>query len=166
MGITIFELDESTPHPGVVVDADGLATRDTNGGWVTLRSSQPLTAAAHQWAVRIMDHGEGSDGSGLMVGLLPRLPAPSAAMMGSKYISELGGWCLSRAGECYGAWKCERIPFTSGCVVEFDVDLQARTLHIVCGKEVSVGHIPAIGDSEELYPAVSMYYMNQKVAFV
>ena len=165
MGITIFDMDATTPHPGVAIDADGVATRDTNGGWVTLRSTQPLSAASHQWAVRVLDHGEGADGSGLMLGLMPKAAPHAASMMGSKYISELGGWCLSRAGECYGPWKCERLAYGSGCVVEFDLDVASKTLRIVCGKDVAVGHIPALADGDELFPAVSLYYANQRVCF-
>ena len=166
MGVTIFEIDRTSMHPGVIISSDGVATRDTNGGWVTLRSSEPLTSQCHHWAVKIIDHGEGADGSGLMVGLLPKPASHTQHMLGSKYISELGGWCLSRAGECYGPWKCDRLPFSSGCVIEFDVDVSAKSLNIVCGKEVAVGHIPGLSDTEELYPAISLYYMNQKVCFV
>lgn len=165
MGITIFDFDATTPHPGVVMDADNVATRDTNGGWVTLRSSVPLSPQCHHWAIKILDHGEGADGSGLMVGVMPKLAPQAASMMGSKYVSELGGWCISRAGECYGPWKCERLAFSSGCVVEFELDVASKALRIVCGKDVAVGHIPSLAEAEELYPAVSMYYANQKVCF-
>jgi len=165
MGITIFELDSTTLHPGVVIDSDGVATRDTNGGWVTLRATQPLTPQCHQWAVKILDHGEGADGSGLMLGLMPKVHPHNAGSLASKYISELGGWCISRAGECYGSWKCERLSFSTGCVVEFDLDFSTKQLHIVCGKDHAIGHIPQLTD-DELYPAVSLYYMNQKVCFV
>eukprot|EP00672_Neobodo_designis_P010181 CAMPEP_0174855760 /NCGR_PEP_ID=MMETSP1114-20130205/34152_1 /TAXON_ID=312471 /ORGANISM="Neobodo designis, Strain CCAP 1951/1" /LENGTH=126 /DNA_ID=CAMNT_0016090525 /DNA_START=97 /DNA_END=473 /DNA_ORIENTATION=- len=126
-------MDTSAPHPGVNIAPDGVATRDTNGGWVTLRATQPLTPACTHWAVRIDDQGDGSDGSGLMIGLLPRLQQHAAPMLGSKYISELGGWCLSRAGESYGTWKCDPIPFGTGTVVEFDLDMRSKTLTIVCG---------------------------------
>jgi hypothetical protein len=166
MVLTVFEMDTVPPHPGVTVSPDGVAARDTNGGWVTLRSTQPLSQACTQWGIRIVDQGETNDGSGLMIGLLPRLQPTAAPMLGSKYISELGGWCLSRAGECYGSWKCEAMPFGTNSVVEFDVDFSAKTVTIVCGRETATGHIPALLEADDVYPAVSMYYMNQKVCFV
>lgn len=165
MVLQIFDFDATSPHPGVAI-TDGVASRDSNGGWVTLRSTQPLTPACHQWAIRIVDQGEGNDGSGLMIGLIPKLQQHAAPMLGSKYISELGGWCVSRAGESYGSWKCERVAFGSGSVVEFDVDFSAKTVTIVCGKETAIGHIPGLGEMDEVFPAVSLYYMNQKVCFV
>jgi hypothetical protein len=165
MVLQLFEVDSTTPHPGVVIDGV-VASRETNGGWVTLKAVRPLSADNHQWGIKVLDHGEGNDGSGLMVGLLPRLSVSSVSSMGTKYISELGGWCLSRAGESYGAWKCEKLPFHTGCVLEFDLDMQGRTLHVVCGRERAVGHIPSLTDGDELYPAFSMYYLNQKVMFV
>lgn len=166
MVLQFFELDTTTPHPGIII-ADGLlASRETNGGWVTLRATQPLTPENRQWAVRIVDQGEGNDGSGLMVGLLPRLSPGNVTNMGSKYVSELGGWCLSRAGESYGSWKCEKMVFNSGSVIEFELDATNKTLHVVCGKERGTGHIPALSETEEVYPAFSMYYLNQKVMFV
>jgi hypothetical protein len=166
MGVSVFAFDTAPPHPGVQIAADGVATRDTNGGWVTLRSSQSLSHGCSHWAIQIIDQGEGNDGSGLMIGLVPRLQSHAAPMLGSKYISELGGWCLSRAGEGYGTWKVDPLPFTSGSVVEFDLDIATKTLTIVCGRDTATGHIPALQDIEDLYPAISLYYMNQKVAFV
>lgn len=165
MGLTMFELDTSTPRPGVSVNGS-LATRETNGGWVTLRSSVPLSRDNRQWGLRILDHGEGNDGSGLMVGLLPKLPPASIANMGSRYVSELGGWCISRAGESYGSWRCDRIPFQTGQVIEFELDFAERCLYVTCGKDKAVGHIPTLTENEEVYPAFSMYYLNQKVCFV
>lgn len=165
MVLTTFDIDDTTPHPGVKVE-DGVACRITNGGWVTMKSVQPLGPTNRQWGVKILDQGEGTDGSGLMLGLLPKLHSNTISIMSSKYISEMGGWCLSRAGEPYGSWKCERIPFNSGAVVEFDLDPVAKTLHIVCGDVKAVGHIPNLSESEEYFPAISMYYLNQKVVFV
>ena len=165
MVLQVFELDVATPHPGIVIEGP-VASRETNGGWVTLRATRPLTADNHQWAVKILDHGEGNDGSGLMVGLLPKLTSSSIPSMGTKYVSELGGWCLSRAGESYGTWKCEKLPFHTGSVLEFDLDVQGRTLHVVSGRDRAVGHIPSLTDADELYPAFSMYYLSQKVMFV
>ncbi|KPI88951.1 hypothetical protein ABL78_1917 [Leptomonas seymouri] len=165
MGLEILEIDTSTPHPGVTVDGS-VAQRETNGGWVTLRSKTPLSAANHQWAVRVLDQGEGADGSGLMVGLLPQLSTTATNAAGNKYISELGGWCLSRAGDTYGAWKCDRFPYSTGCVVEFDWDAPTNTLYMVSGNKKATGHIPAVKENDLVYPAVSMYYLNQKVAFV
>ena len=165
MGLTIFEIDSTSPHPGIIIDGQ-VASRETNGGWVTLRSTKPLTSDNHQWAVKVLDHGEGNDGSGLMLGLLPKLNSSNVASMGSKYVSELGGWCFSRAGESYGSWKCEKVPFRSGDVIEFDLDVAAKTLQVVCGKERAIGHIGSLTDADELFPAFSMYYLNQKLRFV
>lgn len=165
MGLKVFDIDGTTPHPGIIID--GLvAARETNGGWVTLRSTVPLTSDNHQWALKVIDQGEGNDGSGLMMGLLPKLSPSNAASMGTKYISELGGWCFSRAGESYGQWKCEKMPFVSGSVVEFDLDIASKTLYIVSGRERAVGHIPLLIETEEYYPAFSMYYLNQRMTFV
>lgn len=165
MGLTVFEIDSTTPHPGITID-NSLATRETNGGWVTIRSTKPLSAENHQWAMKVVDQGEGNDGSGLMLGLLPKLSPGNVSNMGGKYISELGGWCISRAGESYGSWKCEKLPYHTGSVVEFELDVGSKTLHIVCGKERALGHIPVLNEAEELFPAFSMYYLNQKVMFV
>jgi hypothetical protein len=166
MGLQVFEVDVSTPHPGVVVGENGVISRETNGGWVTLRTTTPLSAEQRQWGVKILDQGEGNDGSGLMVGLLPRVPSQQASSMGSKYISELGGWCISRAGESYGSWKCDRLPFATGSVLEFDLDVSSKTLYVVCGKDRAVAHLPGLTEDDAVYPAVSMYYLNQKVTFV
>lgn len=165
MGLDIFDVDLFTPHPGVAIDGAS-AQRETNGGWVTLRARTPLTAATHQWGIRIVDQGEGNDGSGLMLGIVPQLSSQSTSSMGNKYISELGGWCLSRAGDSYGAWKCDRLPFSTGCVVEFDWDASTGSLYIVCGKKKVTGHIPSLTELDVIYPAFSMYYLNQKVVFV
>lgn len=166
MGLHVFEIDRAAPHPGVNISADGLASRDTNGGWVTLRATQPLSPGCTQFAVRIVDQGDGSDGSGLMIGVVPRLQQHAAPMLGSKYISELGGWCLSRAGESYGTWKCEPLPYGTGSVIEFDVDVTNKSVHIVCGSDSATGHVAGMSDADELFPAISLYYQNQKVCFV
>lgn len=166
MGLVVFTMDATTAHPGVTVDHCS-ALRETSGGWVTIKSSTPLTPDNHQWAVKIVDQGEGNDASGLMVGLLPKLSSSVASSgMASKFISELGGWCLSRGGESYGTWKCDKVPFGTGSVVEFDLDVGMKTLYVVHGKAKASAHIPTLGDCEELYPAVSLYYLNQKVTFV
>ena len=96
----------------------------------------------------------------------PGLFQAAVALLGTKYISELGGWCLSRAGDSYGTWKCDRLPFGAGSVVEFELDAAAKTVHVVCGRECGVGHIAALTDGEELYPAISLYYSGQKVALL
>jgi hypothetical protein len=166
MGLVPFSVDTTTLHPGVIVGDNGVISRETNGGWVTLRTTAPLSVDRRQWGIKILDQGEGNDGSGLMVGLLPRVPAQQVSSMGSKYISELGGWCISRAGESYGAWKCDRMPFATGSVLEFDIDVGSKTLYVVCGKERAVAHLPGLTEDEPVYPAVSMYYLNQKVIFV
>ncbi|KAF8301655.1 hypothetical protein C3747_55g98 [Trypanosoma cruzi] len=165
MGLEILEIDGSTPHPGVVIDGS-VACRETNGGWVTLRSKSPLCGDQRQWAMKVIDQGEGTDGSGLMMGLLPSLSLQQEASMGNKYISELGGWCLSRAGDSYGSWKCDKMPFSTGCVVEFDWDGVSRTLYMVSGKRKAIGHIPNVSETDVLFPAFSMYYLNQKLSFV
>eukprot|EP00796_Vickermania_ingenoplastis_P013335 gene13335-9168_t len=165
MGLEIFEIDPTTPHPGVALDGSS-AQRDTNGGWVTLRTKEPLTAQNHQWAVKIVDQGEGVDGSGLMLGLLPHLSSQMVRSMGSKYIMELGGWCISRAGDRYGDWECDELSFSTGCVVEFDLDASSGKLYIVCGKYSVCGRIESLTDADVVYPAVSLYYLNQRVTFV
>ena len=160
-----FQIDTSLVHPGVRTE-DGIATKETNGGWVTLRATKSLSPGNHQWGIKIIDQGEGADGSGLMVGLLPNFVGSSNTLSyGTKYISELGGWCFSRAGQTYGNWKCEKLPFGTGAVVEFDADFSTNTITITNGREKAVGHIPALRDVET-FPAFSLYYLNQKVTFV
>ena len=183
MVVHVFEFDRATPHAGVDIDDTGVATRDTNGGWITLRASEPLSSLAssggapppstapflpQRFAIRILDQGEGNDTSGLMIGVLPKIVTPAAsAMMASKYIAELGGWCLSRAGESYGTWKCDRLAFGTGQVVEFEVDFVTRAVTVSCGKDIVTGQLPAtLPEGDDLYPAVSLYYINQKVVFV
>jgi hypothetical protein len=163
-----FTLDDTTPHSGVTLSAGNTAIiRDQSSGWVTIRATRPLSSACRTFAVRVVDVGQSSDGSGLMIGLLPRLPAAAVALLGTKYISELGGWCLSRAGDSYGSWKlADRIPFVSGSVIEFELDAAAKTVHIVCGRESTVGHIAALADNEELFPAISLYYAGQRVVML
>ena len=163
MGLTIFTVDDTTQHPGVTVE-DDVISRTGSGGWVTLKATQTLTPTNKQWAVKVINQGEGTDGSGLMLGLLPKIN--SGSLMSSKYISEMGGWCISRAGESYGSWKCDRLPFGTGCVVEFELDLPGKALHMICGKQKVVGSIPQLVEGAEYYPAVSVYYNNQKVMFV
>eukprot|EP00996_Jenningsia_fusiforme_P005053 NODE_5951_length_621_cov_59.980769_g5549_i0.p1 GENE.NODE_5951_length_621_cov_59.980769_g5549_i0~~NODE_5951_length_621_cov_59.980769_g5549_i0.p1 ORF type:complete len:166 (+),score=26.08 NODE_5951_length_621_cov_59.980769_g5549_i0:100-597(+) len=160
-----FEIDSSLAHPGVRIE-NGVATKETNGGWVTLRATRSLSPGNHQWAVKILDQGEGADGSGFMLGLLTSFVGSSASVnCGTKYISELGGWCFSRAGQTYGNWKCEKITFSSGSVVEFDADFATGTLTITSGREKAIGQIPSLRDTE-VFPAFSLYYLNQKVTFV
>lgn len=165
MGLEFFEVDTTTPHPGITIDGR-TAVRETNGGWVTLRSRTPLTPTNRQWAIRVMDQGEGNDGSGLMLGLLPQLSPQAISSMGGKYIAELGGWCISRAGDTYGSWRCEKFSFSSGCVLEFDWDPSTGSLYIVSGKKKVTGHIATLSENDVVYPAISMYYLNQKLAFV
>eukprot|EP00658_Telonema_sp_P-2_P064510 TRINITY_DN53548_c0_g1_i1.p1 TRINITY_DN53548_c0_g1~~TRINITY_DN53548_c0_g1_i1.p1 ORF type:complete len:105 (-),score=22.13 TRINITY_DN53548_c0_g1_i1:76-390(-) len=93
-----------------------------------------------------------------MVGLLPKTPPDIAPNLGSKYISELGGWCFSRAGESYGSWKCDRVPFSTGSVVEFDLDLPSKTLSIVCGKERGTGEFLSLIHISEPTRLLSISY--------
>eukprot|EP00906_Rhabdomonas_costata_P039079 RCo055307 len=159
-----FQIDSSVVHPGVRVE-DGIATKETNGGWVTLRATKTLSPANHQWGIKIVDQGEGADGSGLMLGLLPHFVGNSSLGFGTKYISEMGGWCISRAGQTYGSWKCEKITFGTGSVVEIDCDFASNTVTLTNGRERAVGHIPGLRDVE-VYPAFSLYYLNQRAVFV
>eukprot|EP01006_Ploeotia_vitrea_P061918 TRINITY_DN79584_c0_g1_i1.p1 TRINITY_DN79584_c0_g1~~TRINITY_DN79584_c0_g1_i1.p1 ORF type:complete len:164 (+),score=3.18 TRINITY_DN79584_c0_g1_i1:34-525(+) len=158
-----FQIDSQLAHPGVRIE-DGVATKETNGGWVTLRATKCLSPVNHQWGVKILDQGEGTDGSGLMLGLLPTINS-NVVSYGTKYISELGGWCFSRAGTPYGNWKIDPFPFGSGSVVEFDADFETNTVTVTSGREKAIGHIQSLRDID-IYPAFSVYYLNQKVAFV
>eukprot|EP01062_Namystynia_karyoxenos_P059609 TRINITY_DN51042_c0_g1_i1.p1 TRINITY_DN51042_c0_g1~~TRINITY_DN51042_c0_g1_i1.p1 ORF type:complete len:165 (+),score=61.89 TRINITY_DN51042_c0_g1_i1:74-568(+) len=164
MGLVTFQIDGNSPHPGVRIE-DDMAIKDTNGGWVTLRSTKALSPGNHQWALKIHDHGDHSDGSGIMIGMLPKLSPSAVASLGSKYISELGGWCISRAGQVYGPWKMDRITFSTGSVVEWDVDVSREMVTLTCGKDRTCGYVSGLRDAE-LYPAFSLYYLNQKVSFV
>lgn len=165
MGLQRFVFDDTTPHSSVAINEDGIASRSGSGTWVTLRSTEPLSPSNRQWAFKVVHQGEGTDGSGLMLGLLPK--QHNTTLMSSKYISELGGWCVSRAGESYGSWKCERVPFGTGQVVEFEVDFATKTMYVICGKVRASGSISALQiDSQDYYPACSVYYHGQRVMFV
>eukprot|EP01012_Entosiphon_sulcatum_P022284 TRINITY_DN27217_c0_g1_i1.p1 TRINITY_DN27217_c0_g1~~TRINITY_DN27217_c0_g1_i1.p1 ORF type:complete len:165 (+),score=25.72 TRINITY_DN27217_c0_g1_i1:76-570(+) len=160
-----LQIDTALTHPGVRVE-EGTATKETNGGWVTLRATKSLSPGNRQWGVKIIDQGEGADGSGLMLGLLPNTVGSSNSLsFGTKYISELGGWCFSRAGQVYGVWKSDKLSFGTGSVVEFDADFTTNTITITNGREKAIGHIPNLRDME-VFPAFSLYYLNQKVTFV
>eukprot|EP01079_Euglenida_sp_SAG-EU17-18_P001237 gene1237-2703_t len=209
-----FTIDESTLHPGVKIE-DGIATKETNGGWVTLKTTKSLSPSNCQWAVKIVDQGEGGDASGLMIGLLPKSALTGSTdsygsrkdgsmgygtKLASKYISEMGGWCMSRAGTRYGAWESKELTFGTGSQVNVQaldaafhthlafslfvlvmtnahpfaepaaihastVDLTLNTMTIMCGPDKVVGSIPNLCD-QEVYPAFSLYYLNQKATFV
>lgn len=175
MGRTRFAFDVTTPHPGVTIDDECIVTKDTNGGWVTVKSSTPLSPGNMNWSFKILDQGEGSDGSGLMLGFMAA-PLSSysdwLSSFGRKYIYELGGWCLSRSGILYGSYARDRLPFGTGSVVEFSVDPAASTIELrISGGPywpdtyslvAAAPGVPAV----ELYPAVSLFYMDQRVAFV
>ena len=164
MGVVPFQIDTSTPHPGVRIE-DDVAVKHTCGGWVTMRAKKALSPGNHQWGIKILDQGDGADGSGLMVGILPKLSPSDVACLGSKYCSEVEGWCVSRAGQFYGTWKGDKIEYGTGCVIEFNVDTSRESVTITCGEKKVVGFINGIRDIE-LYPSFSMYYLNQRVMFV
>ena len=167
MGIPVHSFDTMTPHPGIKLE-NNRATCQTNGNWVTLRSMTALnrysTSTDCTWGVHIIETGESEDLTGIMVGLLPR--KINLSDMKSKYIAEMGGWCISRAGESYGTFQLdELIPFHKGDTIEFMLDFNSSIITIICGKKlINITYPKLLEDT--YYPAVSMYYYNQSVVFV
>eukprot|EP00742_Colponemidia_sp_Colp-10_P022658 GILJ01026820.1.p1 GENE.GILJ01026820.1~~GILJ01026820.1.p1 ORF type:complete len:177 (+),score=9.51 GILJ01026820.1:74-604(+) len=151
------------------ISEDGTTVTLIADGQVTLRSSQPLSAANSKWSVRILEDADKSDW--IRIGLLPKLSSDQLIEMEGKksgYIASqtLGGWAARGDGKIFGEWQCPPFLFAKGATVKCEVDFSAKTLTLKCGNRSVVGTIPSIKIDEALYPAVSLYRAGQKVAFM
>ena len=156
-----FLIDPSTPHSDVVV-AESSALKPSVG-WVTLQVTEGIRRGIHEWAVKIEHQGESNDESGLMLGIVPK--------NFSKYdtfISQGGGWCISRAGKFYGHWRRTdtgggALTFGTGDRVVLTLDYDAAVMTVRVGEKVVVGELSGL--TMEVFPAVSLHYRHQHIRF-
>ena len=158
-----FVIDNSTPHGDLVV-SDNSALKP-GIGWVTVHVTEALKSGVHEWGVCIENHGETSDGSGLMLGIVPKNYGRY-----DSFISQGGGWCLSRAGKFYGHWRrvdsnssVTSLVFGTGDHVSFELDVEAARLTVRVGDKFVIGEISNL--SGDVYPAISLHYRHQHVRF-
>lgn len=158
-----FLVDSSTPHGDVVISESSVLKPSL--GWVTCFVTEPLRKGVHEWCVKIDHQGETSDGSGLMLGIVPKHYTKF-----DSFISQGGGWCLSRAGKLYGNWRrvdnhtsVGSLTFATGDRVVFLLDMDAARMTVRVGDKSMVGDIGGL--SSEVYPAVSLHYRHQHVRF-
>src|SRR5689334_11347186 len=94
-----FLIDGTTPRQDVEILHFNTA-RNMRVGWITLHSVNSIgRSGVYEWAIRIDAEGDNPDGSGLMLGIVP---VPFARY--DSFVSQGGGWCISRAGKFYGNW--------------------------------------------------------------
>eukprot|EP00760_Papus_ankaliazontas_P037789 PhM_4_TR8751/c0_g1_i1/m.93472 len=157
-----FFFDITTPHNNAIVSDMSVVKPDVN--WVTVHATECMRAGVHEWSVRIENQGETTDGSGLMLGLVPK-----AFSRYDSFISQGGGWSLSRAGKLYGHWRrvdsnpIAALSFGTGDVVYFELDFDSSRLTVRVGDRSIVGELAGL--SGEVYAAVSLHYRHQHVAF-
>ncbi|RNF12537.1 putative ubiquitin-protein ligase [Trypanosoma rangeli] len=155
-----FLLDTTTPRGDVII-TEASAMKPGNG-WITLQVTEGIRRGVHEWCVKIEHQGETTDGSGLMLGIVPK----SFAKYDS-FISQGGGWCLSRAGKFYGHWRRQdnnlSVVFGAGDRVVFILDYEAARMTVRVGDKSVVGEISNI--APEVYPAISLHYRHQFVRF-
>lgn len=177
-----FSIDPSTPHPGVTLEGRHTAVRTAildilgkpgDEGWVTFRSSKPLSPSNHRWGVKLhLKNNRFSYASHVALGMLPKLSAVEAATMDRKFIEELGGWSLSydadnRTFSFDGDWDCRAVTFRDGDVMGFDYNFTNKTLTLSCNGQKAVGRIWKSRNCDELYPAFTLSDIpNEKVSFV
>ena len=58
-------------------------------GWVTVHATEPISSGVHEWSIKIESQGETSDGSGLMLGIVPK-----TFNRYDSFISQGGGWSV------------------------------------------------------------------------
>eukprot|EP00754_Rhynchopus_humris_P051646 Rhum_TRINITY_DN9658_c1_g1::Rhum_TRINITY_DN9658_c1_g1_i1::g.34578::m.34578 len=160
---TSFLIDATTPHGDVLVNENRAIKPAT--GWVTVHALEPITQGVHEWSIKIENQGETSDGSGLMLGVVPK-----SFCRYDSFISQGGGWCLSRAGKFYGQWKrvegvgsANPLVFCTGDTVLFELDMEAARLTVTVGDRFVVGEVSKL--TPEVFPAVSLHYRQQHVYF-
>ncbi|KEG15001.1 putative ubiquitin-protein ligase [Trypanosoma grayi] len=155
-----FLLDPTTQRGDVII-TEATAMKPGNG-WITLQVTEGIRRGVHEWCVKIEHQGETTDGSGLMLGIVPK----SFAKYDS-FISQGGGWCLSRAGKFYGHWRRQdtnaSVVFGTGDRVTFTLDYEAARMTVRVGDKSVVGEISNL--APEVYPAVSLHYRHQFIRF-
>ena len=133
-------------------------------GWVTTHVTESLRRGKHEWGISIEHQGETNDGSGLMLGIVPKTFSKF-----DSFISQGGGWCLSRAGKIYGHWRrvdpANTVPLTfgTGDKVIFTLDFDTSRMSVRVGDRTLVGDINGL--TADVYPAVSLHYRHQHVRF-
>jgi hypothetical protein len=160
-----FLIDPTTPHGDSVISESSLYKSSL--GWVTVHATEALRSGVHEWAVKIENQGESGDGSGLMLGIVPKTFNRYEA-----FISQCGGWCISRAGKLYGNWRrvdtntnVVSLVFGTGDRVVFELDLDAGRMTVRVGDKCIVGEFSDLPENPEVYPAISCHYRNQSVRF-
>ncbi|CBH17265.1 hypothetical protein, conserved [Trypanosoma brucei gambiense DAL972] len=155
-----FLLDSTTPRGDAIITE--VSAMKPGNGWVTLQVTEGIRRGVHEWGVTIENQGETTDGSGLMLGIVPK-----SFSKYDSFISQGGGWCLSRAGKFYGHWRRHEanasVTFGTGDRVIFILDYEAARMTVRVGDKYVVGEISNI--APEVFPAVSLHYRHQFVRF-
>lgn len=160
-----FLFDTTTPHGDVILTESG-AFKPAQG-WITLQATEGIRGGIHEWCIKIESQGETTDGSGMMLGIVP-----SSYCRYDTFISQGGGWCLSRAGKFYGQWRKlnlrngstnNTISFGTNDRVILQLDYDAARLSVRVGSNMIVGEISNL--APEVFPAVSLHYKRQQVRF-
>eukprot|EP00796_Vickermania_ingenoplastis_P004217 gene4217-3049_t len=159
-----FLINPSTPRGDVTLTE--FSARKSRLGWVTLPAMEGISRGIHEWCIKIEHQGDSTDASGLMVGIVPT----TFTKFIDSYISQGGGWCLSRAGKFYGDWvpvdsrkNSSKISFGTGDSVILTLDYEAASMTIRVDKNVVVREINNL--SPEVFPAISLHYAGQHVRF-
>ncbi|CCW66746.1 unnamed protein product [Phytomonas sp. Hart1] len=156
-----FLIDTTTPRGDVVITEDS-AMKSVNS-WVTFKVTEGIQRGLHEWSVYIENQGETSDGSGLMLGIIPQ-----NFNKYDSFISQGGGWCLSRAGKFYGNWRRQdsnvpTLTYGTGDHVVFLLNYDNATMMVRVGNTYVIGEIHNL--STEVFPAISLHYRQQVVRF-
>ncbi|EAN95470.1 hypothetical protein, conserved [Trypanosoma cruzi] len=155
-----FLIDTTTPRGDVII-TEASAMKPGNG-WITLQVTEGIRRGVHEWCVKIEHQGETTDGSGLMLGIVPK-----SFSKYDSFISQGGGWCLSRAGKFYGHWRRQdnnaSVVFGAGDRVIFLLDYETARMTVRVGDKSVVGEISNL--APEVYPAISLHYRHQFVRF-
>lgn len=156
-----YLIDPSTPHSDVVI-AESSALKPSVG-WVTLQVTEGIRRGIHEWGIKIEHQGESNDESGLMLGIVPK-----SFSKYDTFISQGGGWCLSRAGKFYGHWRRTdtgggALTFGTGDRVVLTLDYDAAVMTVRVGEKVVVGELSGL--TMEVFPSVSLHYRHQHVRF-
>ncbi|GET86999.1 hypothetical protein, conserved [Leishmania tarentolae] len=156
-----YLIDSSTPHSDTVI-AESSALKPSVG-WVTLQVTEGIRRGVHEWGIKIEHHGESNDGSGLMLGIVPKNFTKY-----DTFISQGGGWCISRAGKFYGHWRRTDsgggvLTFATGDRIILTLDYDAAVMTVRVGDKTVVGEVSGL--TMEVFPAISLHYRHQHVRF-
>ncbi|KAG5484413.1 hypothetical protein LSCM4_07980 [Leishmania orientalis] len=156
-----YLIDPSTPHSDTVISESSALKPSV--GWVTLQVTEGIRRGIHEWGIKIEHHGESNDGSGLMLGIVPK-----SFNKYDTFISQGGGWCLSRAGKFYGHWRRTDtgggvLTFGTGDRVVLTLDYDAAVMTVRVGDKTVVGELSGL--TMEVFPAISLHYRHQHVRF-